>query len=71
MIFTIAFPVTVVLEPYPPPNSTSLSVVFDSCPNVPPVTFIVVVVEIVPDVFDPPYTAPLTCPAFTSTVVEP
>ena len=70
-MFTIAFPVTVVLEPYPPPNNTSLSVVFEVCPNVPPVTLIVEVVEIVPDVFEPPYTAPFICPPLTSIEVEP
>ena len=44
---------------------------FVSAPNVPPVTFIVEVVDIVPVVFEPPYTAPFTCPPFTFIVVEP
>lgn len=56
-MFTVVFCETVVLEPYPPPNKTALDVVVD-CPNVPPVTLMVVVVAIVPDAFDPPYTAP-------------
>ena len=57
-------------EPYPPPNKTALEVAVD-WPKVPPETLIVVVVEIVPDVFDPPNTAPFICPPFTFIVVEP
>ena len=70
-IFTIAFPDTLVLSPYPPPNNISLSVLFVVFPSVPPVIFIVEVVYILPSEFEPPYTAPLTCPFFTLIVVEP